>query len=168
MEAFARRESFDGIDVGFQDANIALGEARGGPAALLQLLIAGGGARFDEYIADAELFDEAERFGAGAGADGEHADDRADTEDDAQSRKNAARFLREEVLAGLQSRSRAVTVHFCTDCSGLAAASFFLASSSGFERATSWPSFTPSMTARVSLRRRSLTSLATKLLPERT
>ena len=51
---------------------------------LLQFLLAGGGPRIDEHIAHAELFDEAERFLARSGADGEHADHRAHAEHDAQ------------------------------------------------------------------------------------
>src|ERR1035441_9729423 len=58
------------------------GERGGGAAALLEFLLAGGGAGFDEDVADAELLDEAEGFLAGAGADGEHADDAADAREE--------------------------------------------------------------------------------------
>src|ERR1039458_9014058 len=70
-------------------------------SALLEFLLAGGGAGFDEDVADAELLDEAEGFLAGAGADGEHADDAADAEDDAEGGEQGAGLLGAEVGAGL-------------------------------------------------------------------
>src|ERR1039457_5760410 len=101
VEGFAGGEGFEGFDVGFEDADVAVGETGGGAAALLEFLLAGGGAGFDEDVADAELLDEAEGFLAGAGADGEHADDAADAEDDAEGGEQGAGLLGAEVGAGL-------------------------------------------------------------------
>ncbi len=100
MQAAARGDQLDGVDVGFKDAHVALGETGRGAAALLQFLIAGGRPGFDEQIADAELFDEAQGFLARAGADGEHPDDRADAEDDAERGQHGAGLLRPQVLGG--------------------------------------------------------------------
>ena len=55
-------ERFERFDVGLEDAHVALGEPGRGAAALLEFLLAGGGARIDEDVAHAELLDEAERF----------------------------------------------------------------------------------------------------------
>ena len=66
MQGAAGGEGFEGFDVGFEDADVAVGESGGGAAALLEFLLAGGGAGFDEDVADAELLDEAEGFLAGA------------------------------------------------------------------------------------------------------
>ena len=101
MEGTAGGESLEILDVGFEDANIAIVEALRGAAALLHFRIAGGGAGIDQNIADAKLFDEAERFLACAGADGEHADHRADAKYDAQSGEEGPGFLRAEVGEGL-------------------------------------------------------------------
>src|SRR5439155_25543583 len=97
VEGAAGRQGFEGFDVGLEDADIALGEARRGAAALLQFLLAGGGARIDEDIANAQLLDEAQGFFAGAGADGEHPDHRAHTEDDTEGGEQGASFLGAEI-----------------------------------------------------------------------
>src|ERR1022692_544786 len=89
------------VAMGAVAADVAVGETGGGAAALLEFLLAGGGAGFDEDVADAELLDEAEGFLAGAGADGEHADDAADAEDDAEGGEQGAGLLGAEVGAGL-------------------------------------------------------------------
>ena len=60
VQGAARGERFEGLDVGFEDAHVALGESGRGAAALLEFLLAGGGAGFDEDVADAELLDEAQ------------------------------------------------------------------------------------------------------------
>ena len=72
----------------------------GRAAALLEFLLAGGGAGIDEDVADAELFNEAEGLLAGAGADGEHADDAAHAEDDAESGEESATLLGAQVGDG--------------------------------------------------------------------
>src|ERR1017187_9519052 len=100
VKGFAGGEGFEGFDVGFEDADVAVGEAWGGAAALLEFLLAGGGAGFDEDVADAELLDEAEGFLAGAGTDGEHADDAADAEDDTEGGEQGTGLLGAEVGAG--------------------------------------------------------------------
>src|ERR1019366_4204348 len=76
-------------------------ETWGRAAALLEFLLAGGGAGIDQDVADAELFNEAEGFLAGAGADGEHADDTADAEDDAEGSEESAGLLGAQVGDGL-------------------------------------------------------------------
>src|ERR1039458_2473123 len=101
MEGVAGGEGIEGFDVGFEDTDIAVGETRGRAAALLEFLLAGGGAGIDEDVADAELFNEAEGFLAGAGADGEHADDAADAEDDAEGSEESAGLLGAQVGDGL-------------------------------------------------------------------
>ena len=101
VQGAAGGEGLEGFDVGFEDADVAGGEAGGGAAALLEFLLAGGGAGFDEDVADAKLLDEAEGFLAGAGADGEHADDAADAEDDAEGGEQGAGLLGAQVGDGL-------------------------------------------------------------------
>src|ERR1035441_2498572 len=59
------------------------------------------GAEIHQDVADAELFNEAEGFLAGAGAYGEHADDAADAEDDAEGSEQSARLLSAQVGDGL-------------------------------------------------------------------
>src|ERR1019366_8384319 len=76
-------------------------ETWGRAAALLEFLLAGGRAGIDQDVADAELFNEAEGFLAGAGADGEHADDAADAEDDAEGSEESAGLLGAQVGDGL-------------------------------------------------------------------
>ena len=97
MEGTAGGQGFEGFDVGAEDADIALGEAGRGTAALLEFLLAGGGPGFHQDIANAELLDEAQGFLARAGADGQHADHRADAEDDAQSGEQGTGLLGAEV-----------------------------------------------------------------------
>src|ERR1039458_7128734 len=101
MEGVAGGEGLEGFDVCFEDTDVAVGEARGRAAALLEFLLAGGGAGIDEDVADTELFDEAEGFLAGARADGEHADDAADAEDDAEGSEESAGLLGAQVGDGL-------------------------------------------------------------------
>src|ERR1035437_6628272 len=101
VEATAGGEGFEGFDIGFEDADVTGGESGGGAAALLKFLLAGGGAGFDEDVADAELLYEAERFLAGAGANGEHTDDAADAEDDAEGGEQGSGLLGAEVGDGL-------------------------------------------------------------------
>src|ERR1017187_4892669 len=97
VQGFAGGEGLEGFDVGFEDTDIAVGETWGRAAALLEFLLAGGGAGIDQDVADAELFNEAEGFLAGAGADGEHADDAADAEDDAEGSEQSAGLLGAQV-----------------------------------------------------------------------
>ncbi len=85
---------FEGIDIAFENAHVTFGEAGGRAAALREFLVTGSGTRFDKEIAYAQLFDKAQRFGTCAGADGQHGDDCADAEDNAEGGENAAGFLR--------------------------------------------------------------------------
>src|ERR1039457_5167497 len=101
VQGFAGGEGIEGFDVGFEDTDIAVGETWGRAAALLEFFLAGGGAGIDQDVADAELFNEAEGFLAGAGAYGEHADDAADAEDDAEGSEESARLLSAQVGDGL-------------------------------------------------------------------
>ena len=94
-------ESLEILDVGVEDADVAVVRAGGRAAALLHFRLAGGGAGIDEDVADAELLDEAERFLACAGADGEHTDDGADAEDDAEGGEEGAGLLGAQVGEGL-------------------------------------------------------------------
>ena len=97
MQSAAGGDRLDRFDIGLEDADVAVGEAGRGAAALLKFLLAGGGARIDQDVAHAQLLDEAQGLFLGAGADGQHPDDRADAEDDAQGREQRARLLRAQV-----------------------------------------------------------------------
>jgi hypothetical protein len=101
MHGAAGGELVQVFDIGFQDADIAIGKAGRSPAPLLQLGLAGGGTRLDEKIANAQLLDEAQRFLLRAGPDGEHADHRADAEHDTERGQQRARLLRAQVVHGL-------------------------------------------------------------------
>ena len=101
VQGTAGGESLEILDVSFEDAHVAVVEALRGAPALLHFRIAGGRTGIDEDIADAELFDKAERFLAGAGADGEHTYDRADAKYDAESGEERPRLLGAEVGEGL-------------------------------------------------------------------
>ncbi len=103
MHGAARGKGLEGLDIGVEDADVAGGESGRGAAALLKFLLAGGRAGFDEDVAHAELFDEAQRFLAGTAADGEHADDAADAEDDAEGGEQGAGFLSAQVGDGLSN-----------------------------------------------------------------
>ena len=100
MQRTARREHLEPGDVGFEDARVALGKSRRRAPPLLQLLAAGGRPRLDQNVAHAELFDEPQRLLARAGADGEHADHRADAEHDAQRGQQRPDRLRPQVFEG--------------------------------------------------------------------
>ncbi len=89
------------LDISFQDADIAIGEAGRSPAPLLQLSLAGGGAGLDEQIANAQLLDESQRLLFCAGPNGQHADHRADAEHDAERRQQSASLLRAQIVRGL-------------------------------------------------------------------
>src|SRR6202034_56051 len=60
---------FEIFNVGLEDAGVAVGESGRRAAALLQLLLTGGGTGIDQNIADAKLLDKAERLFARSGAD---------------------------------------------------------------------------------------------------
>ena len=98
-------EGFERFDIGFEDADVALRESGGGAAALLELFVAGGGAGIDEDVAHAQLLDEAQGLLARAGADGQHADDGTDTEDDAERGEQGARLLGAQVARTAWPRS---------------------------------------------------------------
>ena len=67
-------------------------------AHLLQRLVVGRLARFDDQVAHAELLDERHHFLLRAGADRQHRDDRRDAEDHAEHRQQRSQLVRAEVL----------------------------------------------------------------------
>jgi hypothetical protein len=82
-------------------ADVALGEAGRGTAALLKFLVAGGGARVHLDVAYAELLNETERLLFGPGAYGQHSDDGAYTENDAQGGEKRTGFLGAQISESL-------------------------------------------------------------------
>ena len=152
MHGAARGEQFESVDISAQNARVAIGEAGGRAAALLELLTAGGGPGIDQDIADAELFDEAEGFLFRARADGEHSNDGADTEDDAQSGEQGASLLGPQIGQRLSDVTKGED-HFCRAFM----APFWgpesgLLRCSGLDIATTSPSLSPLITAWLSLR----------------
>ena len=107
VHAAASGDHLEIVNIGFEYADVALGKAGRRPAALLQFLIAGGGARFDQEVANAEGFDETQGLLASAGADREHADDGTNSEDDTQRGEQRSCLLSPEIGGG-QSNVRAV------------------------------------------------------------
>ena len=84
----------------------------GGAAGTPRWLAAG--PRIDQHIAHAQLLDEAQRLLAGAGADGQHADHRADAEHDAQRRQQRSRLLGAQIgerLGQISEKMRPMPIH---------------------------------------------------------
>src|SRR4051812_48225923 len=97
MERLANREHLDGVDVRAEDADVAVVQSLRGLTAFEKLVAIHSLTGVDQDVADAELLDETQRLLARAGADGEHPDDRADAEDDAQRCQYGARLLRTQI-----------------------------------------------------------------------
>ena len=97
VHAAAGGDHFHRIDIGLEYADIALGQAWGCATPLLQLLLAGGGPRFNQEIVDTQLLDKAQRFLPRAGADRQHADYGTNAEDDAERGEDGPRFLGPEI-----------------------------------------------------------------------
>src|ERR1019366_4742251 len=139
-------------------------EARRIAAALLQFFLAGGGPRFHQHIAHAQLLDEPQGFLARAGADGQHADHRADAENDAQRGQQRARFLGAQIIECLRGvrEDPPQPLHRDKAFMALPLVCAFWFSCPGLASATTWPSRRPVSTTWLSLRRTSLTSRGTK------
>ncbi len=158
------RQRFQLLDVGRQDAHVAVGESRRIAAALLQFLLAGGGPRLHQHIAYPQLFNEAQGFLARTGADGQHADHRAHAENDTQRGQQRTRFLGAQVIESLRGvgEDPAESFHCDKAFMALPLVCAFWCSSSGLASATTWPSLRPVSTTWLSLRRTSLTSRGVK------
>ena len=96
----ARRDQLQRIDIGLQNAHIALGQPRRRAPPHLELLGPAGGPRFHQQIAHTQFFDKTQRFLARARSDRQHADHRAYAEDHAKPGQRRADFLRQEIFRG--------------------------------------------------------------------
>src|ERR1039458_1890727 len=161
MHGAARRQQFDGFDVGLENADVAIGKTGRRFAALLQGFHTGGGPRIDEDVAHAKLLDEAERLLLGAGANGQHPDHGANAEDDAEGGEQGAGLLRPQVG---HSWADVGKDHFCRACMAPFCCPAGLVCCSGLDMATTSPSSSPLTTAWDSLRFSKVTSCGMKPL----